>query len=90
MASWAPWGFVLLRVGWTGVYAYLVLGPWFAVNLFLAYILNQARKHSEENVLEDKLSTERIADAENRYVEESIQWRDKEAERQRQQHQAKK
>src|SRR5437660_4023647 len=85
MASWAPWGFVLLRFGETGVYAWIILGSWFAGNLFLAYVLNQARKHWEKDIFDDKLSPERRADAENRYIEASLQERDKETERQEQQ-----
>jgi hypothetical protein len=71
-------GFLLIRISWIAVYA------WAIGNLSLACILNIARKHSKENMFDDRLTTERMDDAENRYIEESLQIRDNEAQKEQQ------
>ena len=70
--------FALLPLfGWISVYVF------FAANIFLLYMLNQTRKHFEGNVLDDKLSTSRMSDGEERFIEDALRRREDEAQKQK-------
>jgi hypothetical protein len=56
-----------------------ILYAWLAANIFLVYMLNQSRKHFKGNVIDDKLSTERMSEGEERYIEDALRRREDEA-----------
>ena len=66
----APFSWYLAAsIGWFALYI------WLAANLFVAYWLNQSRTHSEKNRFDDTLPSERVAMAQERYINEVLESR---------------
>jgi hypothetical protein len=63
----------LLLIAWAGIVSYGILiaavfgllpsVAWFGSNVAVAYVLNQARKHSRADAYDDRLSDARVAAA---------------------------
>ena len=58
----------LLGLEWAWVLFYV----WVVGNFVLAYFLNQSRKHSKRDVLDDKLSAERMEKAKEWWIKNQL------------------
>jgi hypothetical protein len=72
-------GFALWPIfGWIAVYG------WLGGNIFVMYMLNQSRKHFKGNVIDDRLSTDRMSVGEERYIKDALQRREDDTQQERQ------
>ncbi|HEV2119336.1 MAG TPA: hypothetical protein VGS11_04425 [Candidatus Bathyarchaeia archaeon] len=66
----APFSWYLAgSIGWFALYI------WLAANLLVAFWLNQSRTHSGKNRFDDRLPPERVAKAQEDYINEVLETR---------------
>ena len=71
-ASATPFGWYLaVSIGWFALYT------WLATNILVAYWFGQSRTHSEKNRFDDMLLPERVAKAQEGYINEVLETRSK-------------